>query len=176
MLPMSESGLSAAVYERHFEREWTHSVEFAYHIVGDRDLAEDIVQEAFTRLWEYCASLRDASKTTAFVRRTVRNLALNAKRDLQRHIQALESYRAPPRSPTPWSQLVAAELEGRIAEAVQCLPPRRRRIFVLTFLRGLSSGEAAQELGIAPQTVANEKSLLRRIIRSHLYGHGRPKR
>ena len=61
-----------------------------------------------------------------------------------------------------------AEERAAVERAIAALPPRRREIFILVRVHGLSYGEVAEILQISPQTVANQMSAalttLRRLL------------
>src|SRR5207248_3117387 len=65
----------------------------------------------------------------------------------------------PPQSPSPAVMLEADEFAGAAGRAVAALPERRREVFVLAHLHGLSYREVAEALGITTRTVANHMSL-----------------
>jgi hypothetical protein len=81
---------------------------------------------------------------------TVRNLALNARRDLREHSSKL---RARPTfaegSQTPWEHLALAELQDVIRDFVLGLTERRHRVFLLTFVHGYTTAETAEFLRVA---------------------------
>ena len=72
----------------------------------------------------------------------------------------------PPATPV---QIVDAVLLGRATErAIRALPARRRTVFTLAHVHGLSHAEVGQTMGIAPQTVANHMSLALADLRAAL--------
>ena len=67
----TEGGRLGELYERHAP----DAVRLAYLITGDRSLAEDLVQEAFVRMFGRFRDLRSADAFPWYLRRTVVNLA-----------------------------------------------------------------------------------------------------
>src|SRR5437867_12545204 len=67
----AEGGRLAELYVRHA----AEAARLAYLLTGDRQLAEDLVQDAFVRLAGRLVHLRDAGAFDAYLRRTVVNLA-----------------------------------------------------------------------------------------------------
>lgn len=154
--PPSASVPAAAHVVLHaFNRTSKRAFALAHRITGDPDLAEDLVQVAFTRCWEKRRSWRDPDHLPALLLATTRNLAINAKRDDQVHARALESSLPRPSGRTPAVDLEQAELEQAVVVLIRTLPPRRRRVFVLRVCHGFSTPEVATLLGIRPQAVAN---------------------
>jgi RNA polymerase sigma factor (sigma-70 family) len=64
-----------------FDECWAGLTSYATSLVGDRAAADDFVQEAFVRLWDRRESLTPDVPPRAWLFRTVRNLALNERRD-----------------------------------------------------------------------------------------------
>lgn len=105
---MSNQMLTEQTYETLFRKERNRVVRAALGILGDDDLAEEVVQEAYARLWERRGTIRNPSSARAFLMTTVSRLALNSRRDLRRHREQLRSF-APPstRVPSPWGRPTA---------------------------------------------------------------------
>jgi RNA polymerase sigma-70 factor (ECF subfamily) len=60
----------------HFTLNVQSATNFAYYKCGDRDAALDLVQDAFTKIWENCSKI-DFSKVKTYLLTTVNNLFLN---------------------------------------------------------------------------------------------------
>ena len=74
-------------------------------------------------------------------------------------------------APSAVATLEADELAGAAGRAIAELPERRRDVFVLAHLHGLSYKEVAETLGITPRTVANHMSLALAQLREALAVH-----
>lgn len=154
------------------EECWSPLVLYLATILGSRDSAQDIAQEAFVRIWERRGGW-PPGPARGLLFRIGRNLALDAlDRDEVRSRwagrQRLESLPSPP---TPEQELERSESVDRIREALDTLPLRRREVVDLVRLRGLSHAEVGEVLGISVQTVANHLSLAFRDLRSLLARH-----
>jgi RNA polymerase sigma-70 factor (ECF subfamily) len=74
-------------------------------------------------------------------------------------------------SATPLDELTEQELRAAVWRALDLLPPRRREALVLVRLRGKSLEQAAGEMGLSRQTVANHISLALGDLESILKGY-----
>jgi len=137
-------------------------------ILGSDALAEEIVQEAFLRVWTNAPRWRPQAAFRTWLYRIVVNLCLNARR----HPADLPlSAAAHPVDPND----AAAALEQRerdraLADAVDALPVRQRAAIVLTYQEGLSNAEAA---AVLDASVSGLEALLvraKRALRAALGG------
>lgn len=135
---------------------WDGLLAYVKRMLADVDAAEDVVQEAFVRLWEERARWWASSAPRAVLYRIARNLALNELKAHGFRERQLERTSRPTTSLTPIQLLECEELHAAVTQAVNALPPRRRAVFVLARFHGMSHREIAQALEIAPQTVANQ--------------------
>ena len=153
------------------EEAWAPLVRYLERRVESGDEAEDVAQEAFVRIWERRERWTGGS-ARAVLFRIGRNLALDrGRRRAVRRRWAEEARQDPaPSPPTPADELAATELRGRVAGAVEALPERRREVFRLVRLQGLTYAEVAEILGVSAQTVANQMSMALRDLRAAVAG------
>lgn len=134
---------------------------FARSIVRDEAVAEDVVQEAFVRLWDRRERLDEEIPLRAWLFRTVRNLALNFRRDTTTRERLLDdpaaadSAAVPRAMSAPDAATEGSDLQGRVSVLVAELPPRQREALLLSRVEGLSHAEVAAAMGCAPRTVNN---------------------
>lgn len=134
---------------------------FARSLTRDEAVAEDLVQEAFVRLWDRRERLDEEIPLRAWLFRTVRNLALNSRRDTTTRARLLddpvatESAAAPRPAAAPDAATEGSELQERVSALVTELPPRQREALLLSRVEGLSHAEVAAAMGCAPRTVNN---------------------
>lgn len=145
-----------------FERYHRELLSFLARKVGDRDVAADLVQESYARV--YAASSRQqVSEPRALLYTTARNLLtdhhrrVSVRADVE--VASTGDRDWPPQAEAgPVSMEPEALLSGRqrlaaIEQALAELPARPREAFVLYKLDGLSRAEVAERMGIGIKTV-----------------------
>ncbi len=125
---------------------WEPLLSYARHFGGESaDAAEDFVQEAFVRFWERRSSWQEGSAPAPILYTLVRNLALKDRRNRKTRSLLLRLQGFGARGgPAPDRELEGREVGAAIDRAVAALPERRREIFRLTWLHGLSYAETAR--------------------------------
>ena len=151
---------------------WLAIVAYATSFVRVRELGEDIAQDTMLRLWRTRELWQPNSTLRSYLYRIARNLALNEKE--RSRVRA----RSRPRlahgwaiPATPLEELQRKELRLAIEAAVDELPERRREVFLLGRLHGMSYEEIGQVMGITTQTVANQMSAALATLRVSLAAH-----
>jgi RNA polymerase sigma-70 factor (sigma-E family) len=135
--------------ERLFAEHYASLVGLAQLLVDERESAEEIVQEAFVRFHTSLRRLRDPSRASAYLRRTVVNLA---RGQLRRRMTARAQQPAVSLEPLPDPTGAVAGRDAMI-RALSRLPRRQRECLVLRYYLDLSEAEIAAALGIAVGTV-----------------------
>lgn len=148
---------SSAALQELMSRHWSPIAQYSYRMLGDADEAQDIAQEVFASVWEHRARWTTYGSVNAYLHRIARNLALSRLRKSRvRLVAADEIRRSAPKAPSPIDDASRGELRAALEAALAALPPRRREAFILVRIQGLSLTEAAEIMGVIPQTVANQ--------------------
>ena len=113
--------------------------------VGDRQLAEDLVAEAFTRAWMSWRKVRDHPAPRAWVVRTALNVHVSWWRRRRREVPLAE--------PQPQVTWQSAGIDEALVAAVRSLPVRQREVIVLRIFFDLDTEATAALLGVSPGTV-----------------------
>ncbi|WP_228992041.1 sigma-70 family RNA polymerase sigma factor [Streptomyces sp. DH8] len=140
---------------------------------GDRQRAEDLVQETLVRAWQHpeafdapYASMRPWLFTVG------RRLAIDARRSRQaRPVEVGDTVleTTPDTRDTADSAVHALD----VREAVRTLSPEHRAVLVQIYFRGLSVGETAEVLGIPAGTVKSRSYYALRVLARTLPGYSR---
>ena len=138
------------------------ALRLARRILGSEALAEEIVQDAFLRVWTNAPRWRPEAAFRTWLYRVVINLCLNAKRRPADLPLAAAGDPADP-APDAGAALELGERDRQLAAAIDRLPARQRAAIVLTYQEGLGNAEAAAVLGTS---VAGIETLLVRAKRS----------
>lgn len=140
---------------------------YASRILGDDDSAEEIVQDAFAKIWEKKIIIATSVKNYLFT--TIRNRCLNQLeqqkiRNLHARIMMEEALREPDLSP----YFIDPGLADKIEAAILSLPEKRREIFRLNREEGLKYREIAERLQLSVKTVEAQMGLALKTLREKL--------
>jgi RNA polymerase sigma-70 factor (sigma-E family) len=139
----------------------------AYFLTGDRELAQDLVQDAFVKVAGRFQYLRVPDAFDAYLRRTIVNLFTSHLRRMRLERQELRRQRSARGREHRDSDLTERDA---LWTALQDLPPRQRAAIVLRYYEDLSERETAAILGCsvgaATQLIARGIPALRERIGS----------
>jgi RNA polymerase sigma factor (sigma-70 family) len=130
-----------------------------YFVTGSSDDAQELMQEAFLKLWERWDTLRWIDDPVAYLFRVGMNgfrMRARRARVAARRLMHLEPMR---------DAYDDVDLQEDVRRMLLALPPRKRAALVLTGIFGYSSKEAARILGVRPTTVRVLASQARAALR-----------
>lgn len=157
------------VFEQLFKTNFKALHRYAFSFVKDRDIAEDIVQQVFLRLWENRSGFEVERSIQAYLYRAVYHACLNHIKHTQvqtRHARYMQSDNR--HQGHALADLQAKELKARIACVLADLPEGCRTIFQMSRYESLKYKEIAEALNISVKTVENQMGKALRILRAHL--------
>jgi RNA polymerase sigma-70 factor (ECF subfamily) len=134
-------------------------------ICRDQHQAEEIVQEAFVKLWRQPPDAGEIAYPS-WMRRVVTNLSINALQRTKRP-QALPEYSTDPAMQSAGDaerEIDSRERVGRVAEAMDRLDPQKRAILMLRATEQLSYEEIARHLNIPVGTVMSRLNRARTAL------------
>jgi RNA polymerase sigma-70 factor (ECF subfamily) len=118
-----------------------------------REDAEDLIQEAFLRMQEYCGNGGEVHKPEHFLVRTVLRLAINARRDAHRDLYVDQNVEeltfVIDANPMPDELLAADECLERMRDALNAVSPRTRDVFFMNRLDGLTYAQIARQMRLS---------------------------
>lgn len=142
---------SHAAFETLVNRHAKRFYATAYYLALSREDAEDVVQDAFLKLWRQ-PQIWDATKGAKFTtwfHRIVINATLDVKRKRRTRMEPLDAAgEIVDDGPHPDETIAAAAQQRLIDEAIKRLPEHQRLALTLCFYQGLSNEEAARVMGI----------------------------
>ncbi len=115
-------------------------------VTGDRELAEELLAEAFTRAWMSWGKVRRHAAPQAWVVRTAVNLGVSWWRRRRREVPLADHDAAAPAGP-------GDAVEPTLLAALRRLPARQREVLALRIFLDLDTETTAKVIGIAPGTV-----------------------
>jgi len=160
-----------AAFERFFKTYYQSLLRYAFVMLRDEVMAEEMVQQVFYKLWEKRTKLHIHTSGKAFLYRAVHNECLNYlkhekhKRAHEKHSLAVEAYA---NKENGIDLLVMNELQTRLQKAMNELPEQCRNIFYMNRIEELKYLEIAEELGLSIKTVEAQISKALKILRKKL--------
>lgn len=143
-----------------FDSEESALLRFAYGICGQRETAEDIVQEAFLRLQEHWDEVQNP---LAWLYRSIRNLALNHIRDHRKESPMQEGEEWQSESPMASEVLGKMEAVGVLRMLMADMHDEDRNIIDLKYQRQMSYEDISKRTGL---TVSNVGYKLHHLLKN----------
>lgn len=128
----------------------------AFRFLGSAEDAEDVVQEAFVRVWKHLPKYRFDVKLSTWLYRIVVNLCLDVLKSSQRkqqkdNVEMNEKWSF--NNSTADREVHARELHALIQEAASELTPKQKAVFILRDLEGLLVEEVCSMLSMSAGNV-----------------------
>lgn len=143
---------------------------YAFTIVNDRVIAEEMVQQVFFKLLERPASVAIHTSMKAYLYRSVNNECLNyiKHEKVKQGFEAHSTHTMEQSEETPLKKLQLKELEVQLRQAINELPEQCRTIFQLSRVEELKYSEIAGQLGLSVKTVETQMSRALKKLRVQL--------
>lgn len=148
-------------------------VYFADNLIRNSEVAEEIVQDGFVKLWNRHAEFHSASKIKAFLYIVTKNACFNyLKTAKYRYTEEVEDWTDRLANPDPdlLTAIIHAELMTEIYQELEKLPEQYRRIFRMSYLEDKTTEEICAELGVSPNAVFTGKSKAIGLLRKAFKG------
>lgn len=162
--------LDISGFEALFQVNYRPLCASAYRIVQNKDIAEDIVQDVFIKLWEKRNSLTISTSLKAYLFQSVINQSINYNKK-HRNAQIRESLFIASiglDTDTTTEQIDYKETSIRIDAAIKSLPQACRMVFVLSRYEHLSYKQIGEQLRISVKTVENQMTKALKLLRDRL--------
>lgn len=151
---------------RVFEGAATELYRLAYHLVGDRHVAEDLVQQTFIVAIEHRQKFERGRKVLPWLCGVLTNRALHLRRQLRQ--QQRRGLAAADVVVDPVADASHRELEDRVASEVRKLPDPYCQPLLLHLVHGLSPKEVAEALARPDATVRTQLARGLKLLRRSL--------
>ncbi len=168
---VSETSLPSGSFEQlampHFERLYN----FACWLTQDRQEAEDLVQETYTKALKGFSSFQQGTNFRAWIYKILRNTFLTSRTGLKATVPLDvdgEEEVLPTAKETPESILLQRSDWQRLQQAMERLPIAYREVLLLCEVEEMSYQEISSTLGIPIGTVMSRLSRARKTLRADL--------
>jgi RNA polymerase sigma-70 factor (sigma-E family) len=124
-------------------------------MLGDREAAEDVVQDAFLGLFRRWGALDDPERALAYVRSSVFN---GCRTVLRKRTRDREFVLVEPAAESAEARVVLGEEHREVLAALRRLPDRQREAVALRYCLDMPVDEVARSMGVAEGTVKSATS------------------
>jgi len=163
----------AALVERLWRNIYLHTLTY----IRNPETAEEITQDIFINLWNKREKLKEVNNFSAWLTIVARNRILSGMR---KRLQALAGHTQLQDMPedmvmetllVPDKQAELRESYQVLLKGIELLPEKRRVVFKMSRLEGLSNLEIAEKLQMHPVTVAQYMAKALVFLRTYLHSH-----
>lgn len=157
-----------------FNRYYQDLFAYACRIMREEEIAADMVQDTFYKLFAKRESLEVHTSMQAYLYKSVYNHCVNEIKRRRLEVSYMDKELADfyfkEILQTPEAEMVLRneEIRRAVQEAIDGLPERCREIFVLSKMQELSNKEIAEQLGISEKTVENQMTKALSYLRKEL--------
>jgi RNA polymerase sigma-70 factor (ECF subfamily) len=158
----------AQLMDRHIDR--AHGL--AKRVLGNKSDAEDVVQDAFMKVWQKAGQWQPGrAQFSTWLYRVVVNRCLDLKRKPVNAALDNVAEQSDDR-PDAYEDIAARERQAKIAGAVAALPERQRTAVALSYTAGMSNAQAAETMEISVKAFESLLVRAKRELRGRLAGDG----
>lgn len=158
------------IYYKYSEKVYLFTVRY----INNAENAEEIVQEVFSRIWEYRNNLDENRSFNGYVLTITKNIIFNENRkkvNFDLYTRYIMNYIQEISNQTE-NQIIYENVKSIINKEIDNFPPKRKQIFNLSRNEGLTYNEIARKLCISEKTVEAHLRLalsrLKKVISSIL--------
>lgn len=167
-----DAGAFAALYDRHSRAAYS----LAYRMMGERQGAEDLVQEAFLSVWRAAASYRaERGSVRTWILSIIHNRGIDLLRSManRRRTQDRAEATAPTSQPSEaFSETWRNSQREQVREALRDLPAEQLKVLELAYFSGYTHTEIAELLDLPLGTVKGRMRLGLKKIREYFDSRG----
>lgn len=142
-------------YNRLFVRYYSRLCCYVYRLLGEKEDAEDVVQELFLTLWNNRKKIAIVENVSGYLYKMARNLALNHIRTQTNYKTILDNQE----EQLPYCEensLETEEFRMALYDCINLLPGRCKEVLLLHRVKGLKQKEIADQLSISVKTIKNQ--------------------
>lgn len=142
-------------YNKLFVRYYSRLCCYVYRLLGEKEDAEDVVQDLFFTLWNNRKKIAIGENVSGYLYKMARNLALNHIRTQTNYKTVLEN-REEQLSYYEENPLETEEFRMALYDCINLLPGRCKEVLLLHRVKGLRQKEIADQLSISVKTIKNQ--------------------
>ncbi len=173
MIDSGDGEAFAVLYDRHGRTAYS----LAYRMMGERQAAEDLIQDAFLKVWRSAGTYRAyRASVRTWILSITRNRGIDQLRSAasRRRTQDTVKAETPAFQPSEaFDEAQSRTQQQHVRQALQELPPEQLKVLELAYFSGYTHTEIAELLDVPLGTVKGRMRLGLKKMRSHFASHRR---
>lgn len=169
-------------FETLMKKYYARVQNFICRFVGNKNVAEDLTQEVFIRVYKKVSFYRPKGKFQTWLYEIAKNISLNELRKNKRVIISLDEsiegddnemkrQITDPNSSCPDKDILEKETQEVVKEAINALPPNQRMAVILRRYEDFSYGDIAKTMNCSPEAVKSLLSRARVTLKEKLHNY-----
>ena len=178
-LMLAFAGGDSGAFDELVSRHQSGLVNFFFRMVWDRDIAEDLAQEVFIRVYSHRENYEPRAKFTTYLYRIAKNCAVDHLRKAKKHNRVLSLDAETESGHSLYDELLQKgdspserarkeEFTEAIIEAIESLPEDHRMCFILSEVQGMKYAEISEALDVPVGTVKSRMHNATKKLREKL--------
>jgi RNA polymerase sigma-19 factor, ECF subfamily len=155
-----------------FQQHYPNACKTIRRFIRENSTVEDLAQDVFIRFWERREKIDIKTSIGAYIHRMAINEALTFLRKQKKFQQDnIDDFSFSADGASSVQVMEGEELQLKIKNAIDSLPPKCRTVFLLSRHEEMSYKEIAVKMDISIKTVENQMGKALRVMREHLKDH-----
>ena len=155
-----------------FDKRFDSVRSFIWYRCSDQEIASDIAQDVFTRIWEKGMSI-DPDKDKNLLYKMASDMYISRMRHRQVEVNFRNSIKSDRENITPEESLQYSQLAQNYAKALEVMNEGQREVFLMSRSEGLRYDEISQRLGIGVKAVEKRMSGALKLLKEKIGNDGK---
>jgi len=159
--------LTKEEFKKLFDEHFSQVRNYMFYRSGDTELATDIAQETFLKIWEKQNGI-DGDRVKGLLFKIANNLFVSYYRKEKRSFEFFKHYEPDAKTRTPEEDLVFEQLKENYSYVLQKMPEKQRTVFLMSRVDQLTYKEIAVMVGVSVKAVEKRMKLALHFLRTSL--------
>lgn len=151
-----------------FHHYYQRLLSFAFRFLKDRALAEEVTMDTLLKAWQKKDEITDTSTFQSWLFVILRNRMVSLLRKKQPALVPISEREEELSTEEADSGWITREMIQRYQDCINRMPPKQKRVFLMSREEGLSHAEIASQLGVSVFTVKNQIKASLQFLRTEL--------
>jgi len=164
---LKKSTLTKEEFKELFDKNFDEIRSYIFYKCGDKELATDIAQDCFLKLWEKRDSIV-LNQVKGLLYKMASDLFINSFYQQKRTQKVFESIQFDQDDNSPEEILSFEQLKNKYEKLIEVMPENQRVVFLMSRIDGLHYREIAEKLGLGVKAVEKRMGIALNYLRTAL--------